>query len=68
MAECLNKAIVEQARTGNHKNYNLECKFDYHVCYYVVDCVPTGQRTYQCNKINHMRNFLGFCCDMKCLV
>lgn len=67
MATCLNKAVDEEVKTGNHVNHKLECKFDRHSCYYVVDCIPNGQRRYTCTKISHMLNFLGFCCDMKCL-
>ncbi|CAH3150868.1 unnamed protein product [Pocillopora meandrina] len=67
MANCLNKAITEELYSGTHDNHKLECKFDRHVCYYVVDCLPNGQGVYQCNQVLHMADFLGFCCDMKCL-
>lgn len=66
MANCLNKAVTEELYSGSHQNHKLECKFDRHVCYYVVDCLPNGQGVYQCNQVRHMTDFLGFCCDMKC--
>ena len=66
MAKCLKKAIDEQKNTGNHVNHKLECKFEVHLCYYVVDCLPNGQGYYRCTKVDHMVNFLGLCCNMIC--
>lgn len=66
MGKCLKKAIDEQKKTGHHVNHKLECKFEVHLCYYVVDCLPNGQGYYTCTKIDHMLNFLGFCCNMIC--
>ena len=63
---CLKKAIQQQRITGIHYNYKLECKFDRHISYYSVDCLPTSQGVYQCSKLQQMSNLLNFCCDMKC--
>ncbi|CAH3150901.1 unnamed protein product [Pocillopora meandrina] len=49
-----------------HANYKLECKFQTHCSFYVVECVPSSQGRYQCNGIDHVSNYLGFCCDIKC--
>lgn len=64
---CLNKAYVYKKKTKKDaKPYELECKFDRHLCYYVVDCLPNGHGYYECVLIDHPSNFIGFCCDMKC--
>ena len=64
--ECMKKAIQEQEETGDHEIYDLRCKFGKHLCYYVVDCHPVGQNAYECKKVRHMVDFIGFCCDVVC--
>lgn len=65
LKRCLMKSLKLRWK-GRYPNYKLECKFDLLFSYYVVDCLPSSHRKYQCKGIDHMSNFLGFCCDMKC--
>ena len=66
MGNCLKKMIQQQRITGTHYNFKLECKFERHISYYSVDCLPNSQGMYQCSKLQQMSNLLNFCCDMKC--
>ena len=62
---CLKKGITEHTY-GHGFDYKMECKFDRHISYYSVDCLPIGQNMYQCSKLQQMSNLLNICCDMKC--
>ena len=66
MEYCLGKKNAIQKNTGIHVDYRLTCYYDTFNCYYVVDCFPVGQQRYECKKLDHFIDYLGFCCDYIC--
>ena len=63
---CLSKKNAIQINSQRHVRYNLNCTYRTHACLYIVNCYPTGQGIYKCDKISHFEDYLDFCCDLVC--
>jgi len=66
MIRCLSKKNEIHRKSRTHVNFNLKCSYETHSCFYVVDCYPVGQGGYECEKIDHFVDYLGYCCNFVC--
>lgn len=70
MEMCLAKQNDAKIVHDKHVKYKMQCSYETHSCFYVVDCKPgvdkNGKPVYQCDQKAHFIDYLGICCYPKC--
>ena len=51
---------------GNEVQYNLNCTYSTHDCFYVYTCKPKGANSYTCSQDAHFLDYTGICCHPIC--